>query len=347
VVVAVLAGCTEQKAPDSQPLKVRVTEAVTVNHAEEYKLTGALTARTEVSLSFRVAGKVIERLADVGTRVEPGVVLARLDDTQQQANVEASVAAVTAADATLRQAASNLERQTSLLAQGFSTRRDYDLAVQGQQGAQAAVDGARAQLAMARDQLDQTVLKAPSIGVLTTCDFEVGQIVAAAQPLFTLAEDGPRDVVVDVQEGLVGHIQKSAVKVNLVSDPSVLGEGNIREVSPVTQTITGTVRVKIGLNAVPDKMLLGSAVSATLQSEPKSLVAVPPTALFSDGGKPAVWLLDPATNRVSLQQIEIEVFETANILVKAGLKAGDIAVTAGGNMLHPNQEVSVVAGAKS
>lgn len=346
LVVAVGTGCTEEKAPDYVPLTVRAQPVAAVDYATEYKLTGELTARTEVSLSFRLAGKVTERAADVGTKVEPGVVLARLDPTQQRANVEAAVAAVAAAEATLKQSASNLERQTSLLAQGFSTRRDYDLAMQAQQSSQAAVDGARAQLALARDQLDQTELRSPSRGVLTSRDFEVGQIVGAAQPLFTLAEDGPRDVVVDVQEGLIGHILKTGLKISLVSDPNVRAVGNIREISPVTNAITGTVRVKVGLDAVPAEMRIGSAVSVMLRSEPQPVLSMPPSALYSDNGKPSVWVVDPAAKTVSLKPIEVAAFETAAVYIASGVKAGDLVVTAGGNMLHADQQVSITEGAK-
>ena len=118
----------------------------------------------------------------------------------QEADVEGANAGVQAAEAKLRQVTSNFERQKALLKDGFTTQRDYDQAEQEHRSAQAMLDSARAQLATARDQLAQTVLRAPSPGIITARHMEVGQVAQPSQPVFALAQDGPRDAVINVQE---------------------------------------------------------------------------------------------------------------------------------------------------
>ncbi|MBP0574853.1 biotin/lipoyl-binding protein, partial [Mycobacterium tuberculosis] len=80
-------------------------------YVQTFSLTGEIAARVQSDLSFRVGGRVIERKVDIGNHVEPGQVLAILDSKVQEADVAGAVAAVQAAEAKLRQVASNFERQ--------------------------------------------------------------------------------------------------------------------------------------------------------------------------------------------------------------------------------------------
>ena len=82
-------------------------------------LTGEVQARFRADLSFRVSGRVVERFVDVGAHVNAGDVLARLDPTEQQADLDAATAAVAAAESQLRVAQANFDRQKALLANRF------------------------------------------------------------------------------------------------------------------------------------------------------------------------------------------------------------------------------------
>ena len=153
------------------------------------------------------------------------------------------------------------ERQKALLAQGFTTRRDYDQAEQGTRSADAAVDGAKAHLATVRDQLGQTVLRAPSDGVVTARYLEVGQVVQPSMPVFGLAEDGPRDALINVQEVFLvaGSSSDVDIEVALVSDPEVRARGEVREIAPSVNA-TGAVRIKIAIPETPPEMVLGAEI---------------------------------------------------------------------------------------
>jgi len=182
-----------------------------------------------------------------------------LDSKVQEADVAGAGAGVQAAEARLRQVTSVFNRQKDLLAQRFTTQREYDQAEQAQRSAQAQLDGAHAQLATARDQLAQTVLRAPSSGVITARHIDVGQVVQTSQSAFALAQDGPRDAVVNVQETLLAGGPYDGLEIALVDDPKIKARGEIREISPVVNA-TGGVRVKIGIAETPPEMVLGAAV---------------------------------------------------------------------------------------
>ncbi len=339
--LVLLAGCKPEATAPAPPLQVRARTAALVPYAPTYALTGEVAARVQSDLSFRVGGQITERLFEVGRHVARGDVLARLDSKVQEADVAGAEAALRAAEARLGQAASVYERQKTLLGQGFTTRRDYDQAEQGLRSAEAMVDGAKAQLSTARDQLTQTVLRAPSDGVVTATFVDSGQVVQPSMPVCTLAEDGARDAVVNVQEALLIADPSSEVDVALVADRSVGARGEVREIAP-TVNATGAVRVKVALLETPPQMVLGSAVRVTLRARTRERVILPWDALGSDGGHPAVWVVDPRTRTVASRRIEIDGYRRSEIVVREGLRPGEIVVTAGAHLLRASQPVTIV-----
>jgi RND family efflux transporter MFP subunit len=343
-----LSACRSEEAPkESFPVVVRVRKADPVDYAPTVRLTGEIQAQVQSDLSFRVGGRVVERMVDVGDHVSADQVLARLDPQQQQANVTAAEATVAAAEATLRQTSSNFERQKALLAQGYTTKRDHDRAQEAYRTAQASLDVARAQLGTARDQLSYTVLRAGVAGVITARTMEVGQVAQAAQPVLSIAQDGRRDAIFNIYEEMLSgeEVTDTAIDLRLVSDPAVKARGRVREVSPTVDTPTGTVRVKIGIEHPMGEMRLGAPVIGEIRFNPRQRIAVPWSALFSDNGIPAVWTVDPGTKSVSPRPITIESYETGRIIVREGLRPDDLVVTGGTQLLRRNQTVALADGA--
>lgn len=336
-----LAGCDAETAPKPPVLQVKVKRAMLEDFVPRLRISGVVSARTQSNLSFEIGGRVIERTADVGRHVVRGDVLARLDPREQEADVEAAGAAVSAAEARLRQTSSVFERQQALLAQGFTTRRDFDGADQNVKTARAQLDVARAQLAIARDRLDKTLLRATSAGIVTARTAEVGRVVLATEPIYTLAQDGPRDAVVFVQESAaVATTVGSTAEVALLTDARIRAVGAVREIAPATEASTGTVRIKIGIDQVPPEMRIGSSVGVTMAAPAKPRVFLPPSAVTSDVGDPAVWVVDPQTGKVALRRIRIEAFESAAIVVGEGVAQGELVVVAGTQLLRPTQSIA-------
>lgn len=338
---ALLAGCGPEDAPHPAPLSVYVQTVELVDYTPKVALTGEIRARVQTDLSFRVTGRLKERNVDVGTHVDADQVLARIETKEQEADVGAATAGVQAAEARLRQVSSSFERQKTLLQRGFTTQRDHDKAEQDFRTAQASLDSARAQLAATRDQLTQTVLRAPAPGIITVRNMELGQVAQAAQPVFTLAQDGPRDAIINVQEDVFGIDRiDDAVEVGLSADPAIKMTGEVREVAPAIDPVTGTVRVKVGLMQTPPEMVLGSSVTVTVHIKPRKMAVLPWSALFSDGDKPAVWIVDRQTQTVSLRQVALESYSSSSIVVRDGLQQGDTVVTSGAQLLRPAQKVA-------
>lgn len=337
-----LAGCGGEKAQPVRALLLVKTEVVRLQPSQTViRLTGDVQARVSTELSFRVSGRVTERLVDVGAHVNAGEVLARIDPTEQQADLAGSQAAVASAEAQVRVATANFERQKSLIDKGFTTRVAYDQAQEALRTAEGSLETAKAQLGNSTDALSYTELRASAPGIITARNIEVGQVAQAAQSAYTLAEDGARDAVVDVYESIfLTQWEGEGAKLTLLSDPSVTATARPREISPSVDPKTGSVRVKMSIIDPPAAMTLGSVVVAEGRSKPVDKIALPWSALTSDIHGPAVWVVDPSSHAVSLRSVVIETYETNSVVVASGLKPGERVVTEGGKFLRPAQIVT-------
>eukprot|EP01031_Cornospumella_fuschlensis_P005886 gene5886-7310_t len=122
-----LAGCQEHEAP--KPVqRVLVQSIEAADFSAEVRLTGDIQARVEAQQAFRVGGKIIERLVDIGDRVAPGDVLARLDVTDYQLQMRSAEASLAAAERQLETADFALKRADALYRQQVTTKAQLEQA---------------------------------------------------------------------------------------------------------------------------------------------------------------------------------------------------------------------------
>jgi membrane fusion protein, multidrug efflux system len=342
LLAAPLGACNDRSAAPGERAAVVHTERVQPRDGQAaVALTGEVQARFSADLSFRVSGRVLERLVDVGAHVNAGDVLARLDPAEQQADVDAATAAVAAAEAQLRVAQATFDRQSHLLSSGFTTRTAYDQAQEQLRTAQSTLESAKAELGRTREALGDTELHARAAGVITARNLEVGQVVQAAQSVFTLAQDGERDAVFDVPESMFfDDVEHGSVSLTLVSGSDVTAVGDVREISPAVDPKSSTVRVKVAIKNPAAPMTLGSAIVGTAGTKPATEITVPWTALMAAGSKPAVWIVDPHTKTALLRPVTIGAYEAGSVLINEGLEPGDRVVVDGGKLLSSGQPVT-------
>ena len=342
--LALLTACKPVEEPEPEPIRpVRVTTVESQEGGETVSLTGQVEARQEVNLSFRTGGRMIERSVNVGDRVRAGQVVARLESETPRNALRSARAELTAARARLVEAQNNFERHRSLLDRGFITRAMFDQAEQAYRTARAQVDSVQAQVNIAETQLGYANLISDSSGTVTARRAEPGEVVGPGQPIVQLAREGGRDAVFDVPARVIQTAPANAeIAVVLSSDPKVRTTGRVREVAPQADPVTRTFKVRIGLNNPPAAMRLGSTVTGSVQLGAGQGIDIPASALTAANQRPAVWVLDPASNTVSLRNIEVLRYDLARVAVAEGLQPGDIVVTAGVQTLRPGQQVRLL-----
>ena len=341
---ALLAACdreTEVAAPEARPVRT-----VTVEKREAgvpITLTGRIEAEDEVTLGFRIAGRVSENNGKLGDRVQPGQVVARLESQNELNGLRTAQANLAAAQGQLTQARNHFERQDTLLEHGWTTRANHDQAKQAQQTAQSQVDAAEAQLKVAHDLVSFTELKADAPGVITAVGPAAGEVVQAGQMMLRLARKDGRDAVFEVPAQLIRSAPSDPqITVSLADDPSVTAQGRVREVAPQANPVTRTFEVKVGLTDPPPAMRLGATVNGRMETESFPVIEIPATALTRSDRQPAVWIVDPSSNTVSLRNVDVLRFGQARVAVSQGLDTGEIVVTAGVQALHPGQKVRLL-----
>jgi RND family efflux transporter MFP subunit len=339
--LTLLGGCNDRVANSLKPPTLVRTETVRLqDRGSSVTLTGDVEARIQTDLSFRVRGRVIARLVDVGAHVNTGDVLARIDPTQQQADLDAATANLAAAESQLWVSTQTFQRQKTLIANGFTTRVAFDTAEEGLRTAEGQLESAKAQLGRSKEALGDTELRASAAGVITARNLEVGQVMQAAQSAFTLAQDGDRDAVFDVYETIFFRQPEDKVALTLLSDRNVTAVGRVREVSPIIDSKSSTVRVKVAIENPLAAMTLGSAVAGTVRWKPVNQIVLPWSALMEMGSMPAVWVVDPRTRTVSLKPVTVDSYQTGIVVIKAGLQPGERVVVDGGKLLSLGQPVS-------
>jgi RND family efflux transporter MFP subunit len=339
-----LAGCERKTAAKAtEPRPVRTVTAAKGGTGETVVLTGQISAENEASLSFRIGGRIVERIANVGDRVEPEQVLARLDPQNELNALRSAQAAVSAAEGRLVETTNAYDRQKTLLPQGFTTQALYDQAQQALRTAQSQLDNAEAQLQIAKDRVTYTELEAGVSGSITSRTAEAGEVVQPGQTVFQVARQDGRDAVFDVPAQVIRSAPPDPkVVVSLTDDPSVTAKGRVRQVDPQADPITRTFRVRVGLINPPPAMFLGATVKGRMELESTPAISLPASALTRINGQPAVWLVDPKTMTVALHNVQIERFDPATVFVSHGLDGGEVVVTAGVQALHPGQKVRLL-----
>jgi RND family efflux transporter MFP subunit len=346
VVLALLAGC--QRKVEAPPPEIRPVRAITVQTlaaGSTVTMTGTVQAETEINQSFRIDGRLIERTVDVGDTVRPGQLIARLDPQNEESSLQASRAALAAAQAQLVEARANYARMKDLVVEDAVSQAQFDQAEAMRKTAEAQVESAQSQLALAQNRLSYTRLTSEVAGVVTARGPQPGEVVSAGRMIIQVAREGGRDAVFDVP----GQVKDSAPKnpeiaVALVDDPKVTASGRVREVSPRADPVTGTFAVRVRIINPPTAMRLGSTVSGRMKLDATPGIEVPAAALVRAEGKTAVWVFDRQSGTVSLRNIAVGRADARAVQVTSGLAPGDVVVTAGVQALRPGQKVRLLEG---
>lgn len=339
-----LAGC--DRAPEAPEAEARPVRTIVVSNrttGDSVALTGHIEAEKQATYAFRIGGRMIERLVNVGDTIAPGQVLARLDPQNEQNALRSAEAAVAAAQANLNHASNALDRQRQLLARGTVSRAAYEQAERAFLAAGSELDNAEAQHKIAEDRLDFTELRATDAGTVIERRAEQGEVVQAGQAIFEVARQDGRDAVFDVPAQLLSTVPADPeVTVTLVDNAAVTAVGHVREIAPQADPVTRNFRVRVGLVEPPEAMRLGTTVTGRVTLDTGPVIEIPATALTRLDGSPAVWVVDPKALTVALRKIDVLSFSPAAVTVAEGLAPDEIIVTAGVQALHPGQAVRLL-----
>ncbi|MDD3529779.1 MAG: efflux RND transporter periplasmic adaptor subunit [Gallionellaceae bacterium] len=338
VSVSLLAACREEKPAAAPPPTVLVRPAAAADGAAA-TYAGEVRARHEADLAFRVGGKLVARLVDVGTPVRPGTVLARLDPADLELNVAAVRAQVAAAESDLALARADLDRYTALAQAKFVSPAMLDAKATAHQAAAARLDQARAQLAVTGNQAGYGSLVSDRAGVVTAVLAEAGQVVAAGQPVLRVARPEEKEVLIYVPEGQLAALKATrAISVTLWARPDLRLRGQLRELAPAADPATRTYAARIRLvDADPAAELGMTAEVALAPASAGGGVLVPLSAVLERGEGAEVWVV--VQDRAERRPVTVAAWRQDGAVLAAGVAPGEAVVAVGAHKLTPGQAV--------
>ena len=248
--------------------------------------TGTLSAISTVTVGSQISGQVTDVLVDYNSEVKKGEVLARIDPSTYEAQIEQGNAQIANAQASLKQAQATLAnaeldytRKADLGRHKLVAQSDVDLARAARDQARAQVNAAQASIRQqtastqtTRVNLDRTVIRSPVDGVVLTRTIEPGQTVAAslqAPELFTIAEDlSKMKIELAVDEADIGQVkvgQAVSFTVDAFADRQFRGQVQQVRLSATTTSNVVTYPVVVSVDNSDGTLLPGLTVNAEIE----------------------------------------------------------------------------------
>lgn len=331
------ASVTDSDDPRTQPPMVQLAQARPVTGAMR-SYTGIVAARVQSQLGFRVSGKVVERLVDVGQEVRAGQALMRIDDTDLQLALTARRNAVDAARAALVQAEADEQRYAGSVQGGWAPEQRYEQAKATLDTARAQLAAAEAEAEVAENAATYSTLVADRDGTIVSVDAEPGQVVATGQTVVTLAESGPREAVVSFPETVRPALGAPAEAV-LYGRTNQVFAARLRQLSDAADPVSRTFEARYVLEGDAAKAPLGATVTIRLSDAPETAdVEVPLGAILDNGQATGVWVMTEGDTAVAFHPVTLTRL-TGEMAVVSGIPAGQTVVAMGAHMLSAGAEV--------
>jgi membrane fusion protein, multidrug efflux system len=338
--VMLIAACEKAKEPVVPPrpaLVMKVGDHLAGDQG--MVLSGEVKTRYESEIGFRISGKVTKRFVDVGAKVNTGQMIASLDPSDVNLSARAAAADVSAAEANLALAKSDLDRQRQLYEQKFISKSALDMREAEYKTSEAKLKQVKSQYSVSNNQSQYTHLVADRAGVIAEINAEPGQVVSAGQVIAHIVDYDNIEVLVAVPESRMQNIKVgNKVAVTLWADRSKVYAGEIREVAAAASSATRAFDVRISI-ANPDAVFkLGMTAGVDFGGGNDDTIAIPNTALTAINGVQTIWVVSEdgiATPRA----VTAGQFTESGVEILSGLKAGETIAIAGLHTLVAGQQV--------
>ena len=368
IVVLLLAGLAGWwlSRPSGVPVKVATAQALkgaagsgAAAGASLLDASGYVVARRQATVAAKITGKVTEVLIEEGRHVKAGDVIGRLGDTNIRAGYDQATAQLHYAQANLAQvkvqlgnAERNYKRVQGLVAEHYVSESDLDTARTNYDNltaqlatAQSNVKVSQEGVQVAQRNLDDTVVRAPFDGVVTTKDAQPGEMVSPISAgggftrtgMGTIVDMDSLEVEVDVNESFINRVhsdQPATVRLNAYTDWEI--PAYVIAVIPTADRSKATVKVRVGFKVKDPRILpeMGARVAFLSEAAPETAgapppkpgVLVPPEAVQSSGpssGDAGIVYVLRGEDTVERRAVRLGASGSDGQTVLSGLSAGE------------------------
>jgi RND family efflux transporter MFP subunit len=341
-ITALALGACQAKVKTEAPkpaLTVSAEVVQTLDLNRQVEASGTVAAWRDVPVGAEAGGlTAVEVNVDEGSRVTAGQVLVRLDDRLLQAQVRQQRAAVASAKATLAKNEAALKRSQKLETQGYLAKANLDIAIADQQTAEAQVQTAEGSLAETLAKLDQTVIRAPVSGLVSSRTVVKGQIVTIGAELLRIVRDDQLELNAQIPEADLPLVRAGATA-RVTDEQGHSTTGRVRLVTPQVDTQTRLALARITL-PVGSGFSSGEFGRAVIDAGQAPTVAVSQDAIVFRDGKPNVLVIDQ-TNHLHQRAVATGERGQGYVAILSGLSAGERVAVAGAGFLGEGDLVRI------
>jgi len=336
-----LQACEKTVEPEPPPrpaLTMVVGDNVDVDRADMV-LIGEIKPRYESNQSFRVEGKIVARLVEVGDVVKKGQLLVNIDATDIQLSAQVANSDVIAAQARYALAKAEVERKRKLVEKAFISQSALDADEAQLKTTLAVMKQAIAQAAVANNQSQYTMLRADRDGVITMINAEPGQVVKVGERVVQIVDLKQVDALVAVPESRIDNIQiGDRVAIKLWANQTKEYKGKVREITPTANEATRAFDMRVEIINADEQMKFGMTAGVIVNRHSSHQLTVPSSAVTQQDGQAIVWVID-AQQVAQRRQVEIGPFTEHGIEVLSGLSVGEMVAIAGVHTIVQGQKV--------
>ena len=347
-----LAGCKggheNKPAPKLPVAQVSMQEVMTKNVRSQIEVVGTVQATQHATIAPRISGQIIEIPVLLGSQVQKGALLVRINAGEISARL-------LQAQAQLEQVRRNLAREEKLQKQEASTRETVKSLQDQARIAETAQEEAQT-------MLEYTTITAPFTGIVTRKIASVGDLASPGVALLELENEKVLQVVAQVPEGLILKVRKGDVLPISIPAAELTLSGEVAEVAPAADPSSRTASVKINIAAGTD-IRPGQFARVMLTGSEEKFLTISDKAVLSFGQMERVFLIEDAdqggpsvvktkegagaTSVARLRLVRTGAHYDGQVEILAGLAPGDRVVVSGGEKLQDGQPLDVQPLAKN
>ena len=324
-----LAGCKkeEEKTPEEAPA-VKITQQEKADIELFRSLIGSIEPADQVYVIPKAAGEITAVYVKAGDHVEAGQVLCEIDTKQ----VESARLSMEAAQISLQDANTNLERMKVLYSTGDISSQAYEQVVSAQKGAQIQYDGAK----LAYDyQVEFSTITATIAGTIESCSMEVHNTASSASALCVISGDGAKNISFSVTEAILPNLHEGD-SIRIEKNGSEY-KAVITDINTMVDAATGLFKVKA---VISDAKGLASGASAKLyvtSDKATGVMTLPTDCVYYSNGQAHVYTYDAGT--VHDVYIETGIADDDRIEIVSGLDADAQVITTWSSELYEGSAV--------
>ena len=302
-----------------------VSEARLETVGVEHRLDGVVEAVNQATVSAQTSGRIIELPFDVDDFVEKGEVIVRFRDNEQRARFDRAQASLSEAEARHAEAETQFKRLQEIYTQKLVSKAELDRAEADFNAANARLAAAEAAVEEAREQLEQTVVRAPYSGIVVERHVQLGELANPGTPLMTGLSLEHLRVVTDLPQSLITDVRKQPRATVYLPDGESINSESLR-VFPYAQANTHTFRVRVNLPEGRHGVYPGMLLKVGFEGERNERLVVPAGAIARRGELSAVYVLSPQ-DELQFRQVRIGNERNGLVEILAGVEAGERVVT--------------------